>query len=826
MAALHIPSAGLPLIGWPAEPYRHSSKESTIKRSAVVLKVNRQIIQDLQECAKSGKAVRLLAGRAPRIQYGPKSIDLQVEPEKFTHELYTNDPSHDSLEYIASVTQRASLTQSSSIMAQDTAGTDNALAALKQNLASVAHDKQANQATISNSVFADPQVAKRNRILSDRFVPRSGSQHSPSLGATKHLSAPTSAPPNEQVRRERLKALTPAVLHFLASDPKDEHTIHKTTKIPPADIPLVLQKHAEFDTSSKKWKLKDRSYKDLDIWEFNWRGQSELRDKAIDNSVRAFDRIRLGKDDKLWQMLLPQGERGKGKLLSRLHGNNNQSGNHLTVAKDRLSPPGASSPLAVASDTDSKANGRLTPKPSSTPMSRTASAPGKTMSIEKRLKESQKARAAEEAKEARRKEKESKVNSSQGTAAAKGPKTTTSTKKQPPSKFKSDEIVHSSDDESASEGKDAHIIKARAQPAARDAPSPQSTSSSDGKPLKDSSLVKNAKDSTLKPSAPKQAVSTNTAMKRDSPQKVAASKGAATPLPSGDTKAKTEARKETPTERVEKRAGDKPAAKPQLSPRKADTTKPKNPSPLGRTTMANATPSMFGNHERSPSLIKKATTTARAEPPKKRTAPADDSDRERPRKAVKTNGTATPNKSSAPLPPSEHKAPPKKSTPASAKPISTTETPRKPPSPPKRKAPDASPLPHTHYPKHRRTESASTNSASSSASRTTTARTSVSSQSPPSHIPLTSLSQPAANGSYSPSTASSSSDPLGKYGWEKAIEDAERFRTVLYPKYIKLHARVTALGDRAEREEVERVWRMHERLKGLKEEIRRGSREV
>lgn len=65
------------------------------------------------------------------------------------------------------------------------------------------------------------------------------------------------------------------------------------------------------------YKLVDRSYKELDVWQFPYRTEEE-RQAAIDNAVRAFDRMRTPKDDPLWQKLLPKEERGKGKCLSKL----------------------------------------------------------------------------------------------------------------------------------------------------------------------------------------------------------------------------------------------------------------------------------------------------------------------------------------------------------------------------------------------------------------------------------------------------------------------------------------------------------------------------
>ncbi len=75
-------------------------------------------------------------------------------------------------------------------------------------------------------------------------------------------------------------------------------------------------KQARLDIS--KWDLSDRGFKELDVWKFNYPCQDD-RQLAIDKTVSAFDRMRLSREDKLWQMLLPKEERGKGKILSNLN---------------------------------------------------------------------------------------------------------------------------------------------------------------------------------------------------------------------------------------------------------------------------------------------------------------------------------------------------------------------------------------------------------------------------------------------------------------------------------------------------------------------------
>jgi RNA polymerase II elongation factor ELL len=69
--------------------------------------------------------------------------------------------------------------------------------------------------------------------------------------------------------------------------------------------------------SQGKYELKDRSFKDLDPYDFPYQSDSD-REAAVKNAIKAFDRLRMPKDDPTWQILLPESDRGKGICLSRL----------------------------------------------------------------------------------------------------------------------------------------------------------------------------------------------------------------------------------------------------------------------------------------------------------------------------------------------------------------------------------------------------------------------------------------------------------------------------------------------------------------------------
>lgn len=79
-----------------------------------------------------------------RIRYGSKTLDLQVRPETFRHEIYTSDgDSTARIEFAALVSHEAHIKTAESKSEGDKTGEDAALATLKQSLAFMAKEKEA-----------------------------------------------------------------------------------------------------------------------------------------------------------------------------------------------------------------------------------------------------------------------------------------------------------------------------------------------------------------------------------------------------------------------------------------------------------------------------------------------------------------------------------------------------------------------------------------------------------------------------------------------------------------------------------------------------------
>lgn len=142
-----------------------------------------------------------------------------------------------------------------------------------------------------------------------------------SIAPTRPTSAlpPTSAPARPDQKSAKLEALRTPLTHLLAIRPVSEKFLALKTRSSEKECLELLHKVGKpWRLDASKWELSDRGYKTLDLWKFRYPTLDD-RQMAIDNAIKAFDRLRLSRGDKLWDSLLPVKERNKGKCLSRLN---------------------------------------------------------------------------------------------------------------------------------------------------------------------------------------------------------------------------------------------------------------------------------------------------------------------------------------------------------------------------------------------------------------------------------------------------------------------------------------------------------------------------
>lgn len=119
-------------------------------------------------------------------------------------------------------------------------------------------------------------------------------------------------------RAVKIKALRTPLIHFLAARPASITLLVKHLGCKQDELLEVLNKVGkEHRLIPDKWTLNDKAFKELDVWNFDYPNQDD-RQLAINCAISAFDRMRISTKEKVWDMLLPKNERGKGKILSNL----------------------------------------------------------------------------------------------------------------------------------------------------------------------------------------------------------------------------------------------------------------------------------------------------------------------------------------------------------------------------------------------------------------------------------------------------------------------------------------------------------------------------
>lgn len=327
MPRLEVPSSGLSLRPGDHRSGNASSKPVQIMRLNLVQSTLDELIQSL----RNDQPARVRLGKHPALHYSTKSQSFHAYPETHRSELYQgsfSDPQH---LYFSGVLSHSLEVEKAK---EDTAATDQALANLEESLNAFERGKESKK----THMIAHPDELKALRagkkstargpagkLEKDRFLktgtPRS-LPSSPALGAPKSsapIRTPTSAPISQNKDRVRLEALKTPFIHLLAVRAVSTKFLGRQTRSSPEDCTSLAQKYGvENRLNREKFDLKDKTYKDLDVWGFPY-PTPEDRQEAIDNAISAFDRMRISRNDKLWQMLLPKEERGKGKCLSRLN---------------------------------------------------------------------------------------------------------------------------------------------------------------------------------------------------------------------------------------------------------------------------------------------------------------------------------------------------------------------------------------------------------------------------------------------------------------------------------------------------------------------------
>jgi RNA polymerase II elongation factor ELL len=415
--------------------------------------------------------------------------------------------------------------------------------------------------------------------------------------------------------------------------------------------------------------------------------------------------------------------------------------------------------------------------------------------MKKRLlaKDPKKARAAEEAKDKRKRDreavasdKESRPVKKQKPAAATPRTAMGSTAAKASSKIKSAELVHSSDDDDeegeVKETPSAPVPKA-SRPAAVTNAKPKITAARSPAPDSDDNHVKATKPTSKAAAIAKAKTSVPSTKSAASTARKDAAPGNSTPSSSALSAPQRQRTQLSPS-----KSSSRPTVPSPLGaarPRNASDVSDRSAIGIQRTKQGASTPKGLGITTQVNGARKKRQDTATSQE-------SSEGDKKPPANNALEKGRAT----------AANGVSAKRSVVAnSAKPAIGA----------KRKATEALPRSeHTSDPKHRKTDSASTVSQRSHSSSFGTVRT----------MATTNGTSPDAV--FDSGSSDSSGSVMDTITYEQGVEKAKNFREKYYPQYVKLYdsiAERNAKGETIRQEERDKLWRMHHRLQELKREI-------
>jgi RNA polymerase II elongation factor ELL len=286
-------------------------------------------LDDLIQSLRKEQPARLRLGKHPSLHFGGKSHSFHAYPETHRSEIY-HSSDKESLYFTGILSHSLEVEKAKNA----TAATDQALADLEEKLNAHERGKESKKTHIishpdelrglrgSKSGYKGP--TSKVELEKDRFLKTAAIRSltaSPTLGAPKSPAfamTPTSAPIMQDKDRERLEAARTPTIHLLAIRAVSAKFLARQTRMTIEDGTILCEKYGTQNRiNAEKYGLKDKFYKELDPWNFNY--TPDDRTSAIEGCISAYDRMRISKSDPIWQKLLPKAERGKGKCLSRLN---------------------------------------------------------------------------------------------------------------------------------------------------------------------------------------------------------------------------------------------------------------------------------------------------------------------------------------------------------------------------------------------------------------------------------------------------------------------------------------------------------------------------
>lgn len=142
---------------------------------------------------------------------------------------------------------------------------------------------------------------------------------SPALSA---IGSPSLAPSDATAQQaaEKAKRVRAPIIHELAFKDQSYDELRRKYPGSETDFKNALDKVADIDQSTRTYVLRNKYWKDLDVWAHDYASDDD-RQEAIARAIRKFDKMRLSLSDPEWDMLLRKEERGRGRVVSQLQVN-------------------------------------------------------------------------------------------------------------------------------------------------------------------------------------------------------------------------------------------------------------------------------------------------------------------------------------------------------------------------------------------------------------------------------------------------------------------------------------------------------------------------
>ncbi|KAJ4297035.1 hypothetical protein N0V88_003951 [Collariella sp. IMI 366227] len=388
-----------------------SAKEMAgLPQQAFAIALSGSMIEDMIACVQGGGDIQLALGSTPKFLFDDHEVRIPKSPDPSGYELLWTDSEYPStisklpnpamsifFKHQQKPKAKALQTQALKLPAKGAAKAkasllqapkkasngfsaprptkvsssqedlDDAIENLKSSYATLEADKRENSAVVVSGLPTSRggKVKPAKRLLEAQAAasPRS-LPPSPALSGVRSPSlAPSSNNPQERQKQHRFP-----IIHELAVRSRSlEELSAKWNEGTEQEFSAALRKVADFDREIQKWVLRAKYYKELDVFAYNYAREQD-RQKAIDNAIKQYDRLRLGTSEEEWQRLLPKSDRGKGICLSKLQATFANKSAQMPAPKSKPDAAGHS-----GADSDHSASSVTKKGKEGEPMSRSSS---------------------------------------------------------------------------------------------------------------------------------------------------------------------------------------------------------------------------------------------------------------------------------------------------------------------------------------------------------------------------------------------------------------------------------------------------------------------